>query len=292
MSESDQKVGFTPLDEQYVLRRAYIPEHLPGLMALISKGAPFLVGDYLAFSRDNWLILVGYPLLGQFSQAGCELAVGQARTAVRPEFLWYIGPEIPDSLLESCQKRSSDRYYVLHLDDFKLRSSLRRAIDKASTALRVEREQDFSRDHQTLVGEFLRRRSLPPMVAELYLLVPEFLTQSSSARLLSARDERGRLSAFYVIDCAAPSFDVYVLGCYSRKNYVPYASDLLFYAMIELAKEQGKNEINLGLGVNDGIRRFKQKWGGVPALKYEFCECYFGPPKPLSILDSLMEGNW
>lgn len=49
-------------------------------------------------------------------------------------------------------------------------------------------------------------------------------------------------------------------------------SDLLFYEMINLAKEHGKGYINLGLGVNEGIRRFKEKWGGVPFLRYEFCE--------------------
>jgi hypothetical protein len=292
MSESGQNAGLSPLDEQYVLERAYIPEHLPGLMTMISKGLPLLVGDCITFSKDKWLILVGYPLQGQFSQASCELALRQARAVAQPEVLWFIGPEIPTSLLKICQERSSDSYYVLHLDGFEIRSSLRRAVEKASYVLNVEKEQEFDRDHQSLVGEFLRRHNLPPMVAELYRLMPEYLAQSSSACLLSARDERGRLNAFYVVEQAAPSFDVYVLGCYSRKNYVPYASDLLFYNMIELAIKQGKKEINLGLGVNKGIRRFKEKWGGVPDLRYEFCECRFGPAKALSILDSLLEANW
>jgi hypothetical protein len=42
--------------------------------------------------------------------------------------------------------------------------------------------------------------------------------------------------------------------------------------MIELTRGHSKNEINLGLGVNEGIRRFKEKWGGVPFLTYEECE--------------------
>jgi hypothetical protein len=291
LSKLDQKTKFSSIDEQYVLARAYVPEHLPSLMALLSKGTLFLVGDYLGISHDNWLILVGYPLSGEFSQVGCELAVGQAREAIKPEVLWYIGPEIPTSLLECCRERSSDNYYILQLDSFKFKSPLRRVVEKASATLKVEQEHDFSRDHQNLVNEFLHRQHLSAMVAELYRLMPEYLAISNSARLLSARDRHGRLSAFYVIESAAPAFDVYLLGCYSQKNYVPYASDLLFSAMVELAREQGKNEINLGLGVNDGIRRFKQKWGGVPGLKYEYCECYFGLPRPLSILDSFLEGK-
>jgi hypothetical protein len=42
--------------------------------------------------------------------------------------------------------------------------------------------------------------------------------------------------------------------------------------MIELALREGKEYICLGLGVNSGIRRFKEKWGGKPFLAYEFCE--------------------
>jgi hypothetical protein len=38
--------------------------------------------------------------------------------------------------------------------------------------------------------------------------------------------------------------------------------------MVNLAQTEGKKAVNLGLGVNSGIRRFKEKWGGVPFLNY------------------------
>ena len=37
----------------------------------------------------------------------------------------------------------------------------------------------------------------------------------------------------------------------------PHASDLLFLEMINLAKEHKKDYINLGLGVNEGIKGLK-----------------------------------
>ena len=52
----------SPVEEAYVLARAYVPEHIVSLMALISKGDPFLIEDHLGLVKDNWLILVGYPL--------------------------------------------------------------------------------------------------------------------------------------------------------------------------------------------------------------------------------------
>jgi hypothetical protein len=59
--------------------------------------------------------------------------------------------------------------------------------------------------------------------------------------------------------------------------------------MIELTREQGKKEINLGLGVNEGIRRFKEKWGGVPFLNYEECEYYPEGTKMMSMVRILEE---
>ena len=58
--------------------------------------------------------------------------------------------------------------------------------------------------------------------------------------------------------------------------------------MIHLTREQGKSTLHLGLGVNEGIRRFKKKWGGKPFLKYEFCERRYGVAKKISLIDALM----
>jgi len=283
--------NFDASDEKDALERAYVPEHIPVLMSLISKGRPFRLGEYLGYTHDNWLILVGYPLDGQFTPAECEQAVAQALESYRPEYLWFIGPEFPATLQKGCQGQSQDVYYRLDLENYQLKSSLCRQVNKAAELLSVEREMRFGKEHQALVTEFLHRRQLSPTVAELYRLIPAYLEQSSSACLLTARDRRGRLSAFFVIEQAARNFDAYVLGCYSLKFYVPYASDLLFKSMIDLANEQHKPTINLGLGVNKGISRFKQKWGGVPFLNYATCECYYGPPRMVSILDQWMDSG-
>jgi lipid II:glycine glycyltransferase (peptidoglycan interpeptide bridge formation enzyme) len=117
--------------------------------------------------------------------------------------------------------------------------------------------------------------------------MPKYVNLNETACILNARDARGGLSAFFVLEQAAEQFDTYLLGCHSKKNYMPHASDLLFAEMISYARERGKPAINLGLGVDEGIRRFKIKWGGLPYLNYEFCECYYGPPGPISILDAL-----
>ncbi len=277
----------THQDEEYVFTKAYVPEHIVSLMVLISKGEPFLIEDHLSFVKDNWLILVGYPLDGNFFQERCEKILKQAVETFRPEYLWFIGPEIPASLLDSCKERETDRYYRLDLEQLKLKSSLQRMADKASKELTVERSHSISKEHETLIAEFLKREKLPPRVRELYRAMPDYVAHSSSASVLNARDKRGKLCAFFVVELGAKNFSTYVLGSHSKKHYVSHASDLLFLEMIKLTREHGKKIINLGLGVNQGIRKFKEKWGGVPFLSYEFCERFYGYTRTVSLIKTL-----
>jgi hypothetical protein len=117
--------------------------------------------------------------------------------------------------------------------------------------------------------------------------MPQYIDRSPTSLVMSAWDKKGNLSAFYVIELAAGKFATYVVGCFSKTRYVPHASDLLFSEMINLARENRKEYIHLGLGVNQGIRKFKRKWGGTPFLRYEFCELSAEPEEPLPWLRSL-----
>jgi len=260
-----QDATFGPEQEAYVLSRAYVPEPIPCLMTGISGAQPSLFQDYLCFGRDNWLIFVGYPLAGEFSMAECAAAVVQARAAHRPQVLWFIGPEIPPELKESCCDRRSDVYYRLDLPAH-IKPGLRREVRVAAAKLKVTASRSFAAEHIALTDELLSRVQLSPMVATLYRAMPDYLAGSASAVVLEARAAGGQLAAFTVVEQAAASFDAYVLGAYSQRHYVPHASDLLFAKMVERAEAAGKRWLDLGLGVNAGIRRFKEKWGGAPAL--------------------------
>jgi len=277
----------SPEDEVYILERAFVPEHILNLMVPISKGEPFLKEEHLVFIKDNWLILVGYPLEGNFSQERCERILKQAVETFRPEYLWFIGPEIPPSLQGSCRERQTDQYYKFDLNRTKLKPSLQRVTDKASKELIVERGHSISKEHEALISELLKREKLPPRLRELYRAMPDYVVHSSTACVLNARDNNGKLCAFFVVELGAKNFSTYVLGSHSKKHYVSHASDLLFLEMIKLTREHEKNTVNLGLGVNEGIRRFKEKWGGIPFLNYEFCERYYGYTRTVSLIKSL-----
>ena len=271
-------------EQARVFEKAYVPEHIIGLMTSISKGEPFLIEDYLGFVRDNWLIFVGYPFETEFSLHACERILEKVIASYRPQYLWFLGPEAPAPLLNFCQARQSDQYYSLALEHTNPKPSLRRLADKASKEVSIERGHSISKEHQELIKELLERENLPPSVHELYRAIPDWISQSPSTWTLDARNKSGHLCAFFVVELGAKNFSAYVLGSHSKRHYVSHASDLLFLEMINLSLEHGRKTINLGLGVNRGIRRFKEKWGGVPFLNYEFCECVYETTRTIPLI--------
>ncbi len=258
----------TRREEDYIREKAYVPEHVISLMVGISQAEPFYRDDHLFFRKDDWIILIGYPLGGKF-EAGVFLTIlAKLQRQFQPSTIWFTAPGIPETLQSQVRGKEADEYYKLDLRQPIARRSLQREVEKAALVLRVEKNRAWSPDHDFLTREFLEKETPAPRVRELYLRMPQVLAHSPTSMALSARDSRGNLCAFFVIELGAQRFATYVVGCYSLKHYVPHASDLIFQEMIELARQKGKEYIHLGLGVNEGIRRFKKKWGGAPDLPY------------------------
>lgn len=273
--------------EEYILRQAYVPEHVPNLMVGVSKGEPYLIGDYVIFAKDDWLIFVGYPLNRDCRPEIFATALKETIKKFNPTYTWFVAPEIPNSILQSARQREGDEYYKLEMRNHEVEKGLMRIVKKASKALTIEKSRQFSEEHVDLTRDFLEKESPPPRIKELFLQMTEYVPYSKTSFVLNARDQQKKLSAYYIIELGAEEFATYVVGCFSRKNYVAHASDLLFYEMTKLAKEYHKAYIHLGLGVNEGIRRFKKKWGGFPFLKYESGEWVSETQGPLSWMKAL-----
>lgn len=278
----------TRREEEYIKENAYVPEHVVPLMVGISQAEPFFQEDHLFFLKGDWMIFVGYPLGRGFQEEAFSRVLEKMQEKFQPATTWFIAPGIPESLGPRIQKRETDEYYRLDLRQSRVRRRLQREVEKASLALRVERGRDWSPEHTALTREFLEKEKLNPRVRELYLRMPQALAHSETSLLLSARDSKGKLSAFFVIELGAPKFATYVVGCYSQSHYVPHASDLLFQEMTLLAREQKKEYVHLGLGVSEGVRRFKRKWGGVPDLPYFAGEINLRGKAALSWLKTLV----
>jgi uncharacterized protein YbaP (TraB family) len=259
----------TPSDVNAILEKATVPEHSVAFMAAMSDGEPFLVGPYLFIAAEDWLLAVGYPLEDGHTPEEFQQALAEAlrRTAARD--CWAVGPELPDRLKP--HRSSRDQYYTLALAA-EIHRRLERLAERAAATLTVEAGIDFTPAHRRLWAEFTGRTALPPNVRELYARTESVLQRAPGLSLLNAWDRDGNLAACLLLDSAPRRFTSYLLGAHSRTCYTPCASDLLFREMIGKAARDGKQFLHLGLGVNDGIRRFKAKWGGRPGLPYEMAQ--------------------
>jgi hypothetical protein len=277
----------TPEEERFVSANAYVPEHVVGLMAAISGGEPFLLEDYLCYVAADSVIIVGYPLDRTFSVQSFETFLNSNVRRFSVDPLWIAAPQIPPRYAQSCGDYGRDRYYTLNLDGFATGGRLRRETAKARHRVTVTVSRSFGPEHEDLVKTFITREEPGALVSSLYGRMKRYVAASSAAAVLEGRDKLGVLTAFYVVDMEAERFATYIVGCHSKEHYVPHASDLLFLHMVQLAQREGKQYIHLGLSVNAGIRRFKEKWGGVSSLNYECCRYGSGIRRPLSILSSL-----
>jgi hypothetical protein len=272
-------------EEKQILLQGYVPEHVVGLMTLVSGGEPFLIDGYFCCRKGDLVVVVGYPLEKDFQLHDFERVLNRIIKAFRPSNVSLVAPELPLSFRNSCTERNTDYYYTLDLGAASIPPAARRAVKKAMQGTVVERARSLGQDHYDLAHEFVDRVDLPGRIKELLFRMWDFVGESDDALVLNARSTDKKLAAFYVIDLSAKDFSTYVIGCHSKKNYVSGASDLLFYEMIKVSTELNKAYIHLGLGVNEGIRRFKEKWGGVPSLKYEMCELTIRKP---SFLDAIV----
>ncbi len=275
----------TAEEEKKILGDAYVPEHSIRLMTTVSGAEPFFVDGYLCCLRQDWLIIVGYPLEGIRTVRPFEKAYSCLVERFAPRRISVIAPSLPDSFKASCSEHETDRYFVLDLGQKEVRAGLKRAAGRALEQLSLERGHTMTKAHEDLSQEFIERVNPPLRVRKLLTRMPSFLEKEPRSVVLNAWDRNNELSAFYVVDLSAARFSTYVIGAHSKKRFVKHASDAIFLDMIELSREAGKEYIHLGLGVSKGIRQFKKKWGGVPTRDYVMCEITRGR---VGFLDAVM----
>ncbi len=262
------------IDFDAILHGAKVPEHSVHFMQAVSGGIPFVQDNYLCFAKDDWLSIIGYPLFGNnYSHETFLQAKEKAQQKTKASACFAIAQDLPKELQSFIQEK--DVFFTLELKNHNISSALRREVNKAQEKLHIELSQDFSSEHRRLWTEFLGRAAMShtapmtKMVQKLFLTAPEVIKHpKTDLHFLNAWDKDGHLAATLLLDFAPKNFCSYLLGAHTKNHYTPHAADALFAQMIAIAREKDKNYIQLGLGVNEGITRFKRKWGGKEQLPF------------------------
>jgi hypothetical protein len=259
-------------DLSHIYRHAYIPEHLPNYVEAISNATPHLIEDHICFTRKNHLIFIGYSF--DADKRDSPQAYAAACNRFQPSTAAIMAPKLW-KLSDSFEEQSTDSYYQLDVPVGPLAPGVAYMIRRAEKDLRVC-NGEFGKEHKQMIKGFLAGQDLSAAQQYLFKHIHHYLKHSPTGRLLEAR-KNGLLAAFTIVDLGSADFAFYLFNFRSNKVHVPGASDLLFREMVNLAQSEGKKSINLGLGINTGIRRFKEKWGGVPFLPYTSAIVHRGP---------------
>jgi len=260
----------TAAQEDYIIRHAYLPEHVPEYVTAISGTEAFLFGNSLAYAGNGLLIFVGYPLGVPFEANRMERDLEEAVKRLNPERVSLMAPSIPPALGKG-DHPPGDAYYRMDLSSAGIPQKTRNMLNRAGRELSVSIISHFGTEHGRLVETFLRNRSPDEGTKFIFARIDRYLLAAKTARIFEARTDRGELVAFDVADFKPRDYALYMFNFRSEAHYVPGASDLLLSAMIRQAVAEGKRYLNLGLGINPGVTFFKLKWGGVSFAPHAFC---------------------
>jgi hypothetical protein len=273
----------TAAEENFVVNRAYVPEHIPAYVVAISRAEPHLIGDYLCYQGEGSLVFIGYPLNSAFDEKAMVEALAAAISRFSPDSVALTAPAISIPQKE-CRARDSDCYYRLELPALRPDKKVENMVRRASRELSVEISREIGEEHIRLIAEFLDSRRVDEGTAYIFERIPAYVSAVPTARVFDARDKHGNLAAFDVADFGARDYAFYQFNFVSKTRSAPGASDLLLHEVIRTVRMEGKPFLNLGLGIHEGIAHFKKKWGGIPFLKYEFCRYRPRPSKALAFL--------
>lgn len=252
-----------PEELHRVYQQAYLPEHLPDYVEAISGAESHLLENHLCYVRKNHLLFIGYPF-GVDHQSNPQ-AYQAACNRFHPATVAIIAPEIWE-LTDSFEEQPGDAYFRLNLPAGPPAPGVAYMLRRAQRELSVHTGL-FGKEHRKLVKHFTAGHRLSSEQKTVFKNIQRYLKRSRTSRVLEVR-KKGRLAGFTIVDLGSVDSAYYLFNFRSVRETVPGASDLLFSEMVNLAQMEGKKTINLGLGVNAGIRRFKEKWGGVPFLDY------------------------
>lgn len=256
--------------QEFITKNAYLPEHLPAYFVPFSDLEPHLAGPYVYYAGPDRLSFIGYPLDEEFETGRMNQVLNRLVGERRPAGLRVIAPETPAIHGYRIARREQDCYFRLDLAGLKVRPKVHNTVRRAGRELVVTVGRGFTVEHQRLLVRFIRNKALPEETAYFFHRLPDYLAHSETAFLVEARTrDGGALAAYDVVEFGTGAYCFYLFNITNREDrYVPGTSDLLLAELIRLAREQHKRYLNLGLGINPGVEKFKSKWGAGPFLEY------------------------
>jgi hypothetical protein len=250
-----------------VTAAAVVPEQVIGYVGAVAGSKPRMFGSCVGYSAGAEVVLIGYPLHDPLDGAAMAAAVSLALQTAGLERMTVIGPVRPPQAPETGET-AQDQYYALPLPEPAAGQKLKSLLRRAGRDVQLVSGRRFEDDHAALVQRYLDERPLAAGTRQIFSRLANYLEASAGSRIVSARRMDGRLAAFAVGEFASLT-TAFFMFCFRDPHLAPPgSSDLTLSGLLQEARQRGQTRMNLGLGVSDGIRFFKRKWGAEPFLPY------------------------
>jgi class 3 adenylate cyclase len=250
-----------------VSAEAAVPEQVVAYVTAVAGSRPRLVGACVGYASDGDVVLVGYPLHDPRDEQAMAAAVQEALRIPGLRRITVVGPARPPQA-PAQSRLMQDSYLFLSLPRPAPRQKLRNLLRRADRELTIDSGRYCGEDHMALVGRYLDERGLEAGTRHIFRQLPTYLQASPRSLLFSARRADGRLVAFCVGEFVSLS-TAFFMFCFRDRDLAPPGStDVLLAELLDEASRRGQIRMNLGLGINAGVRFFKQKWGAEALLPY------------------------
>jgi hypothetical protein len=250
-----------------VTAEAVVPEQVVAYVSAVTGSKPRMVGSCIGYDSGGELVLVGYPLHDPLDESAMTEAVTLALQIEGLRRITVIGPVRPKSA-PAGSRLEQDCYYAIPVPPPRPAQKLRNMLHRASRELTLEPGRRCGEDHMRLVQRYLDERPLAPGTRRIFGHLQSYLAASPGSLVLSARLANGRLGAFVVGEFASFHTAFFMFSFRDLRWAPPGSTDLLLSALLDEAAHRGHIRMNLGLGINEGIRFFKGKWDPVSFLPY------------------------
>ncbi len=263
--------------------QARTPDQLLPYVHAVSTVTSYILGDYTVHMNGSHAILVGYSFSGVDKPSLLDEAVAHLLSLEIVEHITVLAPTRSRFTPEHATV-TKDAYYILNLplslsQQKNVASMCHRAQKHISIQIteggkqeqHTEKKQLWTGEHQELLLQYIRRPQINAAMGSIFQCLERYCRQPQHVCLFSAYDNTsGALQGFTVGDFNSWHMAFYMFAL-RLPTAVPGVAETLLYSLLQEAQNRGYSQCNLGLGINAGIRFFKEKWGAKPHLPLVQC---------------------
>ncbi len=250
---------------------AKTPDQLLPYVQAVSEVTSFLMGNYVVHHKDGHYIIVGYSLQEHDNTQDLEHVIAHISQLPQAEHITLLAEKKPQvSLQNTAVNFTEDAYYFVDLPhDITLCKNAYYMCQKTNKCIFIQKEygeKAWTSEHQELMLQYICRPTVSKEMGSIFQRIGMYCKQVPHACVFSAYDvDSNTLQAFSIADFTSLSTAFYMFAMRAPKAQAGVA-DALLQALLLEALERGYASCNLGLGINNGIRFFKEKWGAKPTL--------------------------